>query len=102
MNNGSTPSWQLEELKKVIRKVYSQYIANAPKQRELALTAQNRGTPKKGFKKKFKGTCQLCGKRGHKSADCWENEKNKDKRPPNFKTNNDSNTNVAMAAKRKS
>ena len=29
---------------------------------------------------KFKGNCQLCGKIGHKASDCWENEKNKDKR----------------------
>ena len=23
------------------------------------------------FAKKFKGTCNKCGKQGHKGADCW-------------------------------
>jgi len=31
------------------------------------------------FGKKFKGMCNVCGKMGHKGADCWQNEKNKDK-----------------------
>ena len=30
---------------------------------------------------KFKGTCNKCGKQGHKGKDCWENEANADKRP---------------------
>lgn len=30
---------------------------------------------------KFKGLCTTCGKQGHKGADCWQNPKNKDKRP---------------------
>jgi hypothetical protein len=36
---------------------------------------------RKTFPKKFKGDCRICGKKGHKAADCWDNEKNKDKRP---------------------
>ena len=34
---------------------------------------------------KFKGTCNKCGKIGHKSKDCWENEANADKRPANWR-----------------
>jgi hypothetical protein len=34
---------------------------------------------------KFKGTCNKCGKQGHKSKDCWENEANADKRPANWR-----------------
>jgi len=33
-----------------------------------------------GFKKKFKGTCRICGKQGHKAADCWENPNNSNNR----------------------
>ena len=44
-----------------------------------------------GKSRLFKGTCNLCGKQDHKKADCWEDEKNKDKRPANWKSklNND-------------
>jgi hypothetical protein len=36
------------------------------------------------YAKQFKGKCQLCGKIGHKRADCWEAEENKSKRPTRF------------------
>jgi len=36
---------------------------------------------KTGFKKQLKGKCCVCGKIGHKGADCWTLELNKDKRP---------------------
>jgi hypothetical protein len=28
---------------------------------------------KKTFPKKFKGDCRICGKKGYKASDCWEN-----------------------------
>jgi len=31
--------------------------------------------------KKFKGTCRLCGVMGHKADQCWEDDKNAEKRP---------------------
>ena len=34
---------------------------------------------KTGFKKQFKGKCRVCGKIGHKGADCWTLEANKGK-----------------------
>ena len=40
-------------------------------------------------KGKFTGTCNNCGKRGHKIADCWLLEKNKHKRPANWKNPNE-------------
>jgi hypothetical protein len=36
-------------------------------------------------KYRFQGKCNNCGKFGHKEADCWLKEENKDKRPKNFK-----------------
>ena len=36
---------------------------------------------KNSGKPKFNGNCNICGKFGHKGADCWRNEANKDKRP---------------------
>jgi hypothetical protein len=36
--------------------------------------------------KHFKGSCRLCGARGHKSGDCWDNERSKDKRPAWYKS----------------
>jgi hypothetical protein len=47
------------------------------------LSAQEK--KKKTFKKVFKGDCRICGRKGHKAADCWESDKNKDKRPSNYK-----------------
>ena len=46
------------------------------------------------FKKKqgrlggFKGKCNLCGKEGHKEADCWQKESNTSKRPSEWKKSN--------------
>ena len=39
-----------------------------------------------GKGKKFKGDCRICGKKGHKANDCWDNNKNKDKRPSWYKS----------------
>jgi hypothetical protein len=49
------------------------------------------------MRKKYKGDCRICGQKGHKSADCWEKEVNRDKRPPNWKPRpkNHSNSNEA-------
>ena len=32
------------------------------------------------YTKQFKGMCKVCGKNGHKGADCFTLEKNKDKK----------------------
>jgi hypothetical protein len=36
---------------------------------------------------KFRGKCRGCGKTGHKLADCWANNKNKNKRPEWYNKN---------------
>jgi hypothetical protein len=52
---------------------------------EMILAAiKPKGKPK--FKKQFKGKCRLCGTKGHKAADCWDNDKNKSKCPNNYTT----------------
>ena len=61
----------LERVKDEIRQVFGQ--VNKGKTPETALVAG------KG-KKKFKRDCRICGTKGHKAADCWENEKNKEKK----------------------
>ena len=53
-----------------IRQVFGQ--VNKGKTPETALVAG------KG-KKKFKKDCRICGTKGHKAADFWENEKTKKK-----------------------
>ena len=35
---------------------------------------------------KFQGKCNNCGKQGHKMADCWDLDENKNKRPKDYKT----------------
>jgi hypothetical protein len=51
---------------------------------------------RKTFPKKFKGDCRICGKKGHKSSDCWENQ-NKGKKPVfNKKSTSPNNTNNRM------
>jgi hypothetical protein len=70
----------LDVLKKDLREVYSQFQTGSHRseRKETVLVAQ--GGNKK-FTKRFKGDCRICGKKGHKAGECWDNEKNKDKRP---------------------
>jgi len=37
-----------------------------------------------GYKKQFKGKCHVYGKIGHKGADCWTLEVNKEKQPTRY------------------
>ena len=39
---------------------------------------------KTGYKKQFKRKCHVCGKVGHKGADCWTLEENQEKRPSSY------------------
>jgi hypothetical protein len=71
----------LHNLKRDIRQIYTSSISTTEttnKSDEMILAAiQPKG--------KFKGECRLCGTEGHKAADCWDNDKNKSKRPNNYK-----------------
>lgn len=58
---------------------------------------------KKKGKGKFKGKCNLCGKNGHKKADCWDAPENAEKRPDycaRKRRVNQSNRNVKKGASR--
>ena len=46
---------------------------------EMALSSHD--SKKNNRTKKFNGTCNNCGKHGHKAVDCWNDPKNADKRP---------------------
>lgn len=83
--NNSVPV-KIENLKKDIKQIYAQCNDNdAKKDKEMVLSAVS-GKGKRTFKMQFKGDCRICGVKGHKAGDCWENPKNKDKRPPNYKS----------------
>ena len=79
---------KLESLKNDMRQIYNQNsnkTSYLKEKKETVLVAKNVASTKK-FPKKFKGDCRICGVKGHKAGDCWENEKNKDKRPPHYKS----------------
>jgi hypothetical protein len=69
--NTTTPL-DLERGKDEIRQIVGQFQKD--KTPETALTAGK-------FKKKFKGDCRICLQKVNKSTDCWDNDKNKSKRP---------------------
>ena len=64
---------ELNELKNEIRSIFIQN-KKKDKKEETALSAGQ-----------FKGKCRVCGKQGHKGENCWTLEKNKNKRPKNYK-----------------
>lgn len=77
----------IESMKEQVRSKYKRLVKKMNlNDNELALNTQVKNTNgnKGQFKKRqgFKGTCRICGKYGHKAADCWENEKNKKKNEP--------------------
>lgn len=75
---------KLENLKKDLRQVYLQNHGNES-HRERKETVLIAAQGNKKFPKRFKGDCRICGRKGHKAGECWENDKNKDKRPSVFK-----------------
>jgi gag-polypeptide of LTR copia-type len=82
LNRGT--SLTLSEVQDDLRQVYAQHKSSQP-------TSGRNNKSKNGDQvlaaraKPYKGSCHTCGKIGHKSTDCWFHEKNKSKRPTNYK-----------------
>jgi len=87
---------ELSHLRVVMVKFYRQtYKLKRGKQGdgdELQLLAtdadkykRNKNDGGKEKRSKFKGTCNYCGKTGHKAADCWDNPANASKVPKWYK-----------------
>ena len=101
-----TAAPKLIDIKNEFRQVYSKYmLTHGKKTNETALVVK---TPQQGprtggsggprFHKKFKGDCKQCGKKGHKSSDCWEKDSNKSKRPATWKSPSSVNNEAANVA----
>ncbi|KAL7563777.1 hypothetical protein ACA910_020461 [Epithemia clementina (nom. ined.)] len=87
----------LDEAEKLLKDQYKilKKINNWDDEKLVLMTAASGTRMRKAPKKKFKGKYSHCGKMGHKGADCWSLDKNKDKCPENWsgKGNNKSKTN---------
>ncbi|TAF30165.1 MAG: hypothetical protein EAZ68_23195, partial [Oscillatoriales cyanobacterium] len=77
-------SQNLAKIKMEIRQVYANTKIGYKKYSSRESVLMTTGKNKKPYKP-FKGTCRICGKRGHKAVDCFENKnKQQDKsRTPN-------------------
>ena len=77
----------LAELKREFREHYALMSQNYPNHRKVgdrdALLLSG-GNGKK-YKKPYKQDCRVCGVKGHKGADCWNNPQNAHKRKVTFK-----------------
>ncbi|MGL4342651.1 MAG: reverse transcriptase domain-containing protein, partial [Lactococcus lactis] len=84
----------LEDLKDEIRQTFTSYKTTSKTQQnnpaEVSMVAATKPNNNQKPTKKFKGDCRICGIKGHKAADCWGNEKNKDKRPDWYKEKGES------------
>lgn len=77
-----TPSPTLEDVNEWIQEKFSMIMSR--KENETIKKSENeeQALINKG---QFKGTCWICGKKGHKATDCWENKKNESKHPSWYK-----------------
>jgi hypothetical protein len=81
LNDAST-TIDLKGVKKDLRQVYIQYQGHENHREKTVLFAVQGA---KKFPKRFKGDCRICGRKGHKAGECWENDRKKEKSPPGFK-----------------
>jgi hypothetical protein len=67
----------LNNLKRDIRQIYfnskSTNVTTNKSGETILAAIQPKGKTK--FKKQFKGECRLCGTKGHKAANCWDNDR---------------------------
>lgn len=89
LNRGITVT--LQYVKSDLRQIYASSKPSANKVETLLA----------GFPKKPKGDCHICGKKGHKAEKCWDNTRNKDKRPSFYMAPTDSKTETAMVTNTK-
>eukprot|EP00977_Amphora_coffeiformis_P005922 scaffold1253_cov146-Amphora_coffeaeformis.AAC.5 len=81
----------LEDLEEAMDQVWRQKSATKnggrkdEEDKEMSLAGTDGGKGGYGNKKKFSGNCNMCGKKGHRAIDCWNNPKNASKRPSWFK-----------------
>ena len=82
----------LSDLKEVMEQHYRLLSSEDHEEKETALNVgdgghrngdnkRNNRNGRNRRKKRFDGNCNNCGKRWHKAADCWHNDKNSSKRP---------------------
>ena len=77
----------LDSVKDDIREKYADIAKREGFNDEYQEDTETALTTTGGFKKNaYKGDCRVCGKKGHKGNDCWENSANKDKRPSFYKS----------------
>ena len=74
---------ELEDLRADLRRKYDRLLDQGniekPDDDNDDKIVKEENALKTGFKKQFKGKCRVCGKIGHKGADCWTLEVNKGK-----------------------
>jgi len=78
----------LTELKREFREHYALMAHLHPTTKSKGATilvTQQSGSDRNGrrYKKQYNKDCRTCGKKGHKSPDCWSHPKNAHKRPSN-------------------
>ena len=81
--NKDPTNLSVEQIKEEIRQMYGQFKTNQSKPK--GKNFDNALITKGNFKKQVKTDCRICGKKGHKAVNCWENPNNTSKKPKNFK-----------------
>ena len=83
--NRNSSSMTLEQVKEELRQQYGNFRATS-KTSHSRSTGETILIAKSNFKKQIKTDCRICGKKGHKAINCWNNPKNS--KAPTAKLNN--------------
>ena len=80
--NRNSSSLSLEQVKEELRQTFgNNKIKNSTSNYSRNRNNDTVLVARQGFKKKVKTDCRICGKKGHKAVDCWNNPKNANKNP---------------------